>query len=92
MGARDADSAGLTCREAIGLLADYLESALSEEEIRELEEHLAGCGPCQAYLNTYRRTKDLTGKAERAAMPEEMPEEMKDRLRTFLLRALSGDG
>jgi anti-sigma factor RsiW len=88
MGARDADSGGLTCREAIGLLADYLESALSEEEIREVEEHLAGCGPCQAYLNTYRRTKDLTGKAERVAMPEEM----KDRLRTFLLRALSSDG
>jgi len=88
MGVRAADSAGLTCREAIGLLADYLESALSEQEIRELEEHLAGCGPCQAYLNTYRRTKDLTGKAERVAMPEEM----KGRLRTFLLRALSSDG
>jgi anti-sigma factor RsiW len=88
MSARDADSAGLTCREAIGLLADYLESALREEESRELEEHLAGCGPCQAYLNTYRRTKDLTGKAERVAMPEEM----KDRMRMFLLRALSGDG
>ena len=88
MGARDADSAGLTCREAIGLLADYLESALSEEEIRELEEHLAGCGPCQAYLNTYRRTKELTGRSERVAMPEEM----KDRLRKFLLRALSSDG
>jgi anti-sigma factor RsiW len=88
MGARDADSAGLTCREAIDLLADYLESALSEEEIRELEEHLAGCGPCQAYLNTYRRTKELTGRSERVAMPEEM----KDRLRKFLLRALSSDG
>ena len=88
MGARDADSVGLTCREAIGLLADYLESALSEQEIRELEEHLAGCGPCQAYLNTYRRTKDLTGRSERVVMPEEM----KDRLRTFLLRALSKDG
>ena len=88
MAARDADSAGLTCREAIGLLADYLESALSEQEIRELEEHLAGCGPCQAYLKTYRRTKDLTGKAERVAMPDEM----KDRLRTFLLRALSSNG
>ena len=85
MGARDADSAGLNCREAIGLFTDYLEAAHSEQEIREHEEHLAGCGPCQAYLNTYQRTKALTGKAERVAMPEEM----KDRLRTFLLRALS---
>ncbi len=87
MTARGADSVGLTCREAIGLLADYLESALSEEGVREIEAHFAGCEPCQAYLNTYQRTKTLTAEAERAALPEEM----KDRLRQFLLRALSAD-
>ncbi len=76
----------LTCREVVGLLADYLESALSQERVGELEAHLAGCEPCQAYLNTYRRTKTLTAEAGRVAMPEEM----KLRLRQFLLRALSG--
>lgn len=87
MTGRDADSVGLTCREAIGLLADYLESALSEARVGDLERHLAGCDPCQAYLNTYQRTKALTAETERAAMPDEM----KDRLRQFLLRALSTD-
>ena len=69
----------------VGLLADYLESALGQGRVGELEDHLAGCEACQAYLNTYRRTKALAAVAERVAMPEEM----KDRLRQFLLRALS---
>lgn len=75
----------MTCREAIGLLADYLEAALAPERIRELDRHLAGCDPCQAYLNTYRRTRTLAAEAGRVAMPAEM----KDRLRQFLVRALS---
>jgi len=85
MTAHEPETEGLTCRDVVGLLADYLESALGQERIGELEEHLAGCEPCRAYLNTYQRTKALTAETERVAMPEEM----KDRLRQFLLRALS---
>ena len=83
----DAESDPLTCREAIGLLAEYLESVLSQAQIRRFEAHLTGCEPCLAYLRTYRRTKELTAEAERVAMPEEM----RNRLRQLLVRALSGD-
>jgi predicted anti-sigma-YlaC factor YlaD len=86
MTAHEHETEGLTCREVVGLLADYLGSALGQELIGELEKHLAGCEPCRAYLNTYQRTKTLTAETERVAMPDEM----KDRLRQFLLRALSG--
>ena len=85
MTAQDPETEGLTCREVVGLLADYLESALGRQLIGELEEHLSGCEPCRAYLNTYQRTKALTAETERVAMPEEM----KDRLRQLLLKALS---
>jgi anti-sigma factor RsiW len=71
----------------IGLMADYLESALTPEVMAELEAHLTECEPCVAYLRTYRRTKDLTAQTERV----EMPEEMKDRLRRFLLEKLSSE-
>jgi anti-sigma factor RsiW len=77
----------VTCRGVIGLLGDYLESLLSQALVDELEEHLARCEPCQAYLNTYRRTKTLTAETERVAMPDEM----KQRLREFLVRVLSSD-
>jgi anti-sigma factor (TIGR02949 family) len=74
----------MTCRDAIELLADYLEAELPPETGDRLAVHLAGCQPCQAYLNTYRRTRDVT----RAAGRVEMPEEMRARLRGFLLERL----
>ena len=77
----------VTCQGAIALLADYLEPALSQERVAELEAHLAACEPCRAYLNTYRRTKTLSAEAGRVAMPDEM----KLRVRQFLLRILASD-
>lgn len=77
----------MTCQGAIALLADYIESVLSQERATELDRHLAGCEPCRAYLNTYKRTRVLAAEAGRVAMPEEM----KERVRQFLLRILAAD-
>jgi hypothetical protein len=41
--------------------------------------------PCQAYLKTYRRTRELAVASERATLPPSMPPEMKAHLRAFLL-------
>lgn len=82
---QESDREGLTCRDVIGLMADYLESTLTEEQIAELAEHLDGCDACQAYLNTYRRTMELTAWSEHV----EMPAEMRRRLHDFLVRQLS---
>ena len=74
----------MTCKDAIAILADYLEFTLSPELVEKLEEHLRDCAPCRAYLATYRETKSLAADASRV----EMPEEMKTRLREFLLAQL----
>jgi anti-sigma factor RsiW len=74
----------VTCKDAIAIMADYLESTLSPELVEKLEEHLRDCAPCRAYLATYRKTKSLAADAGRV----EMPEEMKTRLREFLLAQL----
>jgi anti-sigma factor RsiW len=81
-------AAPLTCRELIAILADYLEATLPAESVQAFERHLAVCPPCVAYVNTYRRTRELTGRA--GAL--EMPPEMKDRLRTLLLEQLGPPG
>jgi predicted anti-sigma-YlaC factor YlaD len=73
----------MNCREFIALIADYLEMTVSPETLASLEAHLADCRPCQAYLRTYRRTRDIAAAAERAALPA-MPPEMKAHLRAFL--------
>jgi anti-sigma factor RsiW len=74
----------MTCRDAIDLLIDYLDQALTPEVAAVLERHLVGCEPCRAYLATYRRTRALGAQAARV----EMPGEMKARLREFLLARL----
>jgi len=75
----------MTCKDAIEVLADFLDRTLSSDVGRELERHLAGCEPCIAYLNTYRKTRSLVG----AMGPTEMPPELRARLRQFLLAQLS---
>lgn len=75
----------LTCREFIEeYLADYLDGALSPDAVSELEAHLAVCEPCVAYLNTFRKTLDVAGRAGRV----EMPAEMQDILRNFVIAHL----
>ncbi len=87
MDPHETGSEHLTCQGAIALLADYIESVLSQELAAELDRHLAGCEPCQAYLNTYKRTRTLAAEAGQIAMPEEM----KQRVRQFLQRILAAD-
>jgi len=74
----------MTCREAIDVLADYLDGTMPPEAAAELERHLADCAPCRAYLATYRKTRELGTTAARV----EMPEEMQVRLRRFLIDRL----
>lgn len=75
----------LTCRQVIlDHLDDYLDGSLGPEVVGDFERHLAMCPPCVAYLNTYRRTRELT----RRAGSDAMSEEVKSRLRDFLLARL----
>ena len=74
----------MTCRDAIALLADYLDVTLGPDVAAELEAHLRGCEECRAYLATYRKTRALAAEAARI----EMPLELRRRLTEFLLARL----
>ena len=51
----------LVCQQAVELVTDYLEGALSRADRRRYESHLAGCPHCTEYLAQMRKTIDLTG-------------------------------
>jgi hypothetical protein len=87
MTSEPAPSVRLTCQDVIGLMLDYLETALDEARLAAFEHHLEGCAPCTAYLNTYRKTTALAAEVERVPIPDEM----RQRLRSFLLAQLRDD-
>jgi anti-sigma factor RsiW len=51
----------MACREAVELVTDYLEGALSPAPRRRFEAHLAHCPDCPEYLAQIRSVIALTG-------------------------------
>jgi anti-sigma factor RsiW len=63
----------LSCREVVEILGDYLDGAMTPEDRARLEQHLADCDGCTAYLEQLRSTIRLSGRlSEEAVSPEAM--------------------
>jgi anti-sigma factor RsiW len=50
------------CREAVELVTEYLEGAMTPFERERFERHLSTCGPCTRYVEQVRRTADVLGR------------------------------
>jgi anti-sigma factor RsiW len=76
----------VTCRELVEFLDDYLSGALSEEDLRAFNAHLAACPSCVAYLKTYQATIQA-GRAALARNEEDPPEDVPEGLIQAILAA-----
>jgi anti-sigma factor RsiW len=70
------DAGGLTCRELVELVTDYLEGALPESERARFEGHIAACEHCTAYLEQMRDTIAIVGAIEPGALEPHMEREL----------------
>jgi predicted anti-sigma-YlaC factor YlaD len=61
----------LTCHEIVELLSDYIEDALTFDERRRVDEHLALCDGCTTYLEQMRDTIRLTGMITEDQVPDD---------------------
>ena len=52
----------LVCRDAVALMAAYLDGTLRAVDAARLEAHLAGCPHCSEYLAQIRATVDALGR------------------------------
>jgi anti-sigma factor RsiW len=68
------------CPRIVALLSDYLDGRLPSDIRVELDQHLAGCAKCAAFMETFRSTVSLLHSLEDA----DLPEELRLRLRAFL--------
>jgi anti-sigma factor RsiW len=73
----------LVCREAVELVTDYLEGALSRSARRRFERHLAGCPHCTEYLAQIEATIKLAGRVTPGDLTPEMQDDFIDLYRRW---------
>jgi anti-sigma factor RsiW len=54
---------GITCREVVELVTEYLDGALSDADTDRMEQHLKLCPPCVEYVDQIRATAQLAAVA-----------------------------
>jgi anti-sigma factor RsiW len=73
----------LSCQEVVELVTDYLEGALGPDEHTRVEQHLAGCTKCDAYLDQIRTTIRLVGRVDAASLSAEAQRDLVQAFRGF---------
>jgi len=74
---------GLTCRETVDLVTDYLESALAPADRARFEAHLAACDGCDAYLDQVRITLGVLGRLDVESISPEARDALQSAFRTW---------
>lgn len=56
----DNQTSPLSCKEVTALIMEYLNGSINRDVALAFEAHLAECPDCKAFLNTYKKTVELT--------------------------------
>lgn len=62
----------LLCRDGVAYLADYLEGVLPAETRAAIDEHVAGCPKCAAFIESYQATPRIVRNATRIDLPDDL--------------------
>ncbi len=76
----------IVCRQAVELVTDYLEGALSRRDRARFEAHLAGCPHCTEYLEQIKATISVVGRVR----PEDLSPAARDELVSLYRRWQTG--
>lgn len=67
----------ITCADAVELVTDYLDTALSDRDRADFETHLSLCEGCQVFVDQIRQTVRLTSESRDTSIrlePDNMAE------------------
>jgi anti-sigma factor RsiW len=71
----------IVCASGVELLMEYLDGVMPPELRAALDEHVAGCPRCTAFVESYRATPRILRDATAASLPDELEESLKAFLR-----------
>jgi predicted anti-sigma-YlaC factor YlaD len=73
----------MDCLSLVELVTDYLDGSLTPQERAAVDDHLAGCEGCGAYLEQMRTTIRLTGMLSEEQIPPEARRPLLDAFRAW---------
>jgi len=77
-----ADPSEIECRQIAELIGDYLDGSLPKATRELIDWHIESCGPCVAFVNTYRGTVDAAKKLRETPIPPELKQRLLSVLRS----------
>ena len=75
-----------TCKQVADLVLDYLNNKLGPRIKRDFEQHLDLCPDCVSFLKTDKKTVQVTGAVDPAAMPAKVRDNILSFLRKRILQ------
>jgi anti-sigma factor RsiW len=71
------------CKDLVENIMDYIDNELDMKTLEELERHAGECPECRAFIDTYKRMLDLTGKLrDRSFVTPEIRDKLKKLLKS----------
>lgn len=69
------------CKDLVENMMDYIDNELDMKTLEELETHAGECPECRAFIDTYKRMLDLSGKLREKSF---VTPEVRDKLKSLL--------
>ncbi len=79
------------CTGVFARLSEYLDRELPETSCEEIERHMAGCAPCIEFLESLKKSIELTRRFQAEERPSPLPDDVKEKLRSLFETARSRD-
>ena len=69
------------CKQVFARLSEYLDGELPADLCEQMEAHINGCAPCVEFVESLRKTIELTRGLELDAEPVPLPAQARERVR-----------
>lgn len=80
----DHEPGSSSCKKIFEKLSEYMDGELPADLCERMDEHMADCPPCQAFLESLGRTVRLVEQIDAPRMPEEIRSSVREAYERFL--------
>lgn len=71
----------MICKSIFNKLSEYIDRDIDPKICKKIDQHIANCKPCQAFINTFRKTVNLLhSRHQEPSIPKDTHRRLHERL------------